>query len=529
MTQKSFRHLLPQGALLLALALTPPSAAQDEMQDELSLALQRRAEQGEAAAQFVMGCIYSQKGDTKQAGEMLRLAAEQGHQQAKVLYGLWCFREHAYEPALRLLAASAEQGDAESQFSLGYMYYKGWGTEPQPAEAFRLFSAAARQNHETARTMLALMHLEGKMEGADTQEAVRLLSGLVKLSEVTPAPADTSEEDTESATTESEADESPADAATADEPTDEEPPSEESPEDSANEQADAEDDTTEGDTTENDSTEDDTIEGDTTEDDTTEDDTTEDDTTEDDSAEGDSTEADSTEDDSTEADSAEDDDEAAAISATNKTTYPLPEYLLGLLQLKGLGVVENDMSAYALLEYAAENSDNTTAACILSELSERGIGVPQSSEQASAWADRVEEEEREKLMPRVREYIDAATEEEAYQALAALLQGSAASPERHKLIEAIMALPPYSVHEANRDSFRKQLDEGEYREDDGRCYLSIEGDGTFGRRLFVSNAAGKLYIVCDDWQEGGYRIEEYDAEQKQLMPLFFLEQTWISE
>ena len=48
--------------------------------------------------------------------------------------------------ALRYLTVASEKGDAVSQFTLGFMYWSGRGTEADPDKAFKWFLCAARQD-----------------------------------------------------------------------------------------------------------------------------------------------------------------------------------------------------------------------------------------------------------------------------------------------------------------------------------------------------------------------------------------------
>ncbi len=48
--------------------------------------------------------------------------------------------------AIRYLTVASEHGDAISQFTLGFMYWSGRGTEPDIDKAFDLFLKAAEQD-----------------------------------------------------------------------------------------------------------------------------------------------------------------------------------------------------------------------------------------------------------------------------------------------------------------------------------------------------------------------------------------------
>lgn len=62
--------------------------------------------------------------------------------------------------ALRYLTVAAEDGDAISQFTLGFMYWSGRGTEPDIDKAYELFLKAAEQEvpeamYNVAKILLA--------------------------------------------------------------------------------------------------------------------------------------------------------------------------------------------------------------------------------------------------------------------------------------------------------------------------------------------------------------------------------------
>ena len=55
----------------------------------------------------------------------------------------------------------AEQGDAEAQFQLARYYYWGWETERDPAKAVEWYTKAAEQGNESAQFNLALCYEYG--------------------------------------------------------------------------------------------------------------------------------------------------------------------------------------------------------------------------------------------------------------------------------------------------------------------------------------------------------------------------------
>jgi len=118
-------------AVPTALALCMPVQAQTPEID----AMRARADQGNAAAQFILGFMYSNGRGVAQddavAVRWYRLAAEQGHASAQRDLG------HMYEcgqgvgedaaEAVRWYRLAAEQGVAEAQYDLGFMYGTGAG------------------------------------------------------------------------------------------------------------------------------------------------------------------------------------------------------------------------------------------------------------------------------------------------------------------------------------------------------------------------------------------------------------------
>ena len=126
-----YLRILAAVAVPTALALCMPVQAQTPEID----AMRARADQGNAAAQFILGFMYSNGRGVAQddavAVRWYRLAAEQGHASAQRDLG------HMYEcgqgvgedaaEAVRWYRLAAEQGVAEAQYDLGFMYGTGAG------------------------------------------------------------------------------------------------------------------------------------------------------------------------------------------------------------------------------------------------------------------------------------------------------------------------------------------------------------------------------------------------------------------
>ena len=71
--------------------------------------------------------------------------------------------------ALRYLTVASENGDAISQFTLGFMYWSGRGTEPDQDKALELFLQAAEQDvpeamYNVAKILLAKDFEKNKKE-----------------------------------------------------------------------------------------------------------------------------------------------------------------------------------------------------------------------------------------------------------------------------------------------------------------------------------------------------------------------------
>ena len=119
-------------------------AASVESTPEAEEVLRRRAEQGDAQAQFDMGvkCSDGQgvPQDEAQATEWYLKAAEQENANAQFCLGVKCefglgVRQD-YEQAVVWFCRAADQGGADALFALGMMYAFGRGVPQDFAEAF---------------------------------------------------------------------------------------------------------------------------------------------------------------------------------------------------------------------------------------------------------------------------------------------------------------------------------------------------------------------------------------------------------
>ncbi|MGB9071408.1 MAG: tetratricopeptide repeat protein [Terriglobales bacterium] len=128
-----------------------PQAATGNAPAKLSAAeiseLQKRADSGEAAAQFALGKAYESGNGvpqrTDQAATWYRKAAEQGNAKAQnslgVLYWLGDGVEKDKNQAVQWYRKAARQGDANAMFNLGAAYYNGDGVAVNDTLAYAWF------------------------------------------------------------------------------------------------------------------------------------------------------------------------------------------------------------------------------------------------------------------------------------------------------------------------------------------------------------------------------------------------------
>ena len=147
-----------------------------EMGDDLTLALdsveqdyvkaaewlQKSAEQGFDKAQYFLGCLYlaglGVKEDFDKARQWTQKAAEQGYAPAQ--NNLGCFYARGYgvpqdmNKALEWFKKAAEQGDPDAQFCVGQGYAKGIGVEKNLIKAMEWYQKSADQGYSRAVDLL---------------------------------------------------------------------------------------------------------------------------------------------------------------------------------------------------------------------------------------------------------------------------------------------------------------------------------------------------------------------------------------
>ncbi len=131
--------------------------------------------QGEAQAQFVVGCFFEGCEDYAEAVKWYRRAAEQGYVDAQNNLGE-CYEsgqgvEQNYDKAVKWYRKAAEQGDVNAQNNLGECYKEGKGVGLDYEEAVRWYRKAAEQGDEDAQYELGNFYFSGDGVPKDYEEA----------------------------------------------------------------------------------------------------------------------------------------------------------------------------------------------------------------------------------------------------------------------------------------------------------------------------------------------------------------------
>ncbi|MCY4192630.1 MAG: tetratricopeptide repeat protein [Rhodospirillaceae bacterium] len=142
--------------------------------------LKRRAQQGDVAAQAMLGLRYK-KGlgmpkNYAKAVHWYRKAAEQGHAKAQHNLGNMYYHGEGvpkdYVKAVYWYHKATEQSDARAQTKLGFMYYRGQGVLKDVVLAHMWFNIASANGRERAGKARNL--LERKMSRAGIERATAL-------------------------------------------------------------------------------------------------------------------------------------------------------------------------------------------------------------------------------------------------------------------------------------------------------------------------------------------------------------------
>ena len=149
--------------------------------------LHMAAEQGLAKAQFYLGIMYYNgtgvTQDNKEAVKWLRKAAEQGLAQAQFYLGIIYELTRDYKEEANMYRIAAEQGVAEAQFYLGVMYDAGIGLLEDDIMAYALYNLSAAQGYEKAKNKRDILKKElSPQQIAEAQELSKQLLAKIKSS-----------------------------------------------------------------------------------------------------------------------------------------------------------------------------------------------------------------------------------------------------------------------------------------------------------------------------------------------------------
>lgn len=144
-------------------------------------AVKSQADQGNPAAQNVLGEVYAEgkqvRQDYGEAAKWYRRAAEKGV--AKAQYNLGVLLEIGQgvqrdeSEAAEWYRKAAEQGHPDAQYNLAAMYGLGRGVPPDTGEALKWYHRAAEQGDALARYNLAERYERGKGVPQDLVEAYK--------------------------------------------------------------------------------------------------------------------------------------------------------------------------------------------------------------------------------------------------------------------------------------------------------------------------------------------------------------------
>lgn len=137
---------------------TPETEISKEDQHQRVAKYRKAAEQGDAAAQFILGLMYFDgRGlaqDDRQAESWYRKSAEQGYASAQVNLGLMYFFGRGVskddQQAVAWLRKAADKGNAYGQHGLGLVYMVGRGVPKDNELAYFWFMLAGAQGHHEA-------------------------------------------------------------------------------------------------------------------------------------------------------------------------------------------------------------------------------------------------------------------------------------------------------------------------------------------------------------------------------------------
>ena len=144
--------------------------------------IQKKAENGDAVAQFALGAIYQMgygnvRQDYKEAFRWLTRAAKQDDAQAQCLLGIMHYEGQGvrqdYKEALKWFHLAAEQGFANAQLLLCVMYSAGQGVPQDYSKAVKWCTKAAEQDYAPAQFTLGRMYDNSEVVPKNLNEAFK--------------------------------------------------------------------------------------------------------------------------------------------------------------------------------------------------------------------------------------------------------------------------------------------------------------------------------------------------------------------
>lgn len=126
----------------------------------------KKAEAGDASAQFELGKSYYALEEYEKCAALFMKSAGQGHVQSQYMMAVLYMQGRGvgrdFTKAAEWFAAAAGQGDAKSQNNLGLLYCNGYGVPQDYAAARWWLKKAADQDLPSAQRDLAELYLSGK-------------------------------------------------------------------------------------------------------------------------------------------------------------------------------------------------------------------------------------------------------------------------------------------------------------------------------------------------------------------------------
>lgn len=123
--------------------------------------MEKAAKQGDAKAQYLLGCFYGSDDDMLAAIEWIQKAAEQGYAEAQFEIGKLSQRSGKLSEAVKWYRLAAEQGDYPAMYALALLYLDGNGVDRDPDQGMEYLTKAAEGGFHQAALELADRYYQG--------------------------------------------------------------------------------------------------------------------------------------------------------------------------------------------------------------------------------------------------------------------------------------------------------------------------------------------------------------------------------